>query len=557
MASDEKSEEHTLLDFSCRITIKNESEQNFGLVNYGINGGYGVWPEGQPPNTIEACSEGTVHLKDPPGLGGSDGWVQYGVPSCRARETFTLSFECPQSYWSSNKLKALEYNPNVLDINIQPYDTSGHPLQVSIKGSKKPFLDVRGHGTATKSADLTAVRGKTPLKTNYDIGFKPINKPPVHETILIAAFMQSDVCFPVGTVYTNLNNKQWEYMRGVVWNDDPSCYLFEDYSDKNHVFSTGYCWYQAYSGNVPGSIIRRSHFGDLQFLHGMASVEGEKATDTQRKILTWLEVMYRLACGDQGVSDSDLLRDRLGEWFNDKTIPPGGDTLRNLILASTPNYNCVDLKKRALGICLHIITDSYAVGHTQRRLTNPDAYQGPDDHNYMVFKEGMYGKWGPVVAFHSYDGQNQARHSHYDGLENGNLPVPKNLDSFNSIIGARSAIEADKKFMNCFAAQTKWEDGVENFLKSEVFAIDKDAKPANSLVDEGGPYTGKTCHKTPQADCDYLCAAGLQRKILNLESGTYGPPTLYRRRLWREILFGVFILAIALICFVLSLVYFH
>lgn len=66
MESDENSEEHTLIDFSCYITIKNESEQDFGLVDYGINGRYGVWPEGQPPNTIEACSEGTVHLKDPP-----------------------------------------------------------------------------------------------------------------------------------------------------------------------------------------------------------------------------------------------------------------------------------------------------------------------------------------------------------------------------------------------------------------------------------------------------------------------------------------------------------
>lgn len=66
MASD-KNPEQTVLDFSCYITIKNESEQDFGLVDSGINGGNGHWPEGQPLNTIEAGSEGTVHLKDPPG----------------------------------------------------------------------------------------------------------------------------------------------------------------------------------------------------------------------------------------------------------------------------------------------------------------------------------------------------------------------------------------------------------------------------------------------------------------------------------------------------------
>lgn len=390
------------------------------------------------------------------------------------------------------------------------------------------------------NASVIAVRDKTALKANYDIGFKlgKISREPVHETILIAAFIQSDVYFPRGTVYRNLTNSQWEFMRGVIWNDDPSCYLFNNYSENNHVFSKGICWYRAFRGEIPGSIIRRSHFGDLQFLHGMASVKDEKPADTQFKILKWLEVMYKLACENQGISDSDLLKDHpgLGVWFTDKTVPSDRDSLRTLILASTPNYNCVDIKRRALGICLHLITDSYAVGHTQRRLTNPDAYQGRDDQQYMVFKPGRYGKWGPVVVFHSYDGQKRDRHSHYDGLETGALPVPKDLDSFNAILGARSAIEADTKLINYFAARTKWEDGVEHFLKTEVFAIDQEAKPANSQVDESGPFTAKAI---TEADGDLLWAPG---KVLNLESGTSEAPLPVRRRLGREVLLGVLIL---------------
>jgi hypothetical protein len=61
-------------------------------------------------------------------IGGSEGWVEYEVPIGRDKETFRLIFECPQSPGSKNRLEAANYNKNVLDITVEPYDKGGHPL---------------------------------------------------------------------------------------------------------------------------------------------------------------------------------------------------------------------------------------------------------------------------------------------------------------------------------------------------------------------------------------------------------------------------------------------
>lgn len=56
-----------VLDFGCYITIKNDSKRDLLLDTYGIVGGFGEWPLGQPVNTIAAWSSETIHLKDKPG----------------------------------------------------------------------------------------------------------------------------------------------------------------------------------------------------------------------------------------------------------------------------------------------------------------------------------------------------------------------------------------------------------------------------------------------------------------------------------------------------------
>ncbi len=72
---------------------------------------------------------------------------------------------------------------------------------------------------------------------------------------------------------------------------------------------------------------KRSHFGNLQFLHAMATKLGEPAQTTKDKLMSWLEVMYKLACGDQGVSPNDKLAARFPNDFNDTTVPNGWDSV--------------------------------------------------------------------------------------------------------------------------------------------------------------------------------------------------------------------------------------
>lgn len=213
------------------------------------------------------------------------------------------------------------------------------------------------------------------MRAKYEIGFRfpfgvIVDKKPIHECIAIAAFIKSDLKFPSNTIYYTLKMKQWEFFRGLIWNDDPSCLLLEDEEGDNHDFALGDKWADAYFNGPDSCMTKRSHFGNLQFLHAMATEEGEPAQKTKQNLMLWLEVMYKLACGNQGVSADDQLNSRFPQDFNRQTDPSGSNTLRELIMATTPSYRYLLLDRRALGICLHIIQDSYAIGHVQRRLRN-------------------------------------------------------------------------------------------------------------------------------------------------------------------------------------------
>ncbi|KAK2740623.1 hypothetical protein CKAH01_18569 [Colletotrichum kahawae] len=313
----------------------------------------------------------------------------------------------------------------------------------------------------------------------YEIGFNGL-KESIHEDIAIAAFIGSKTPFPEGTEYNNLNADQWEYIRGLIWSDDPTCLLFIDSKESNNQLGTGTEFLDEFLSGSESRLTKRSHFRDLQFLHGMASQPNEDSNITKKNMIDWLEIMYKLAIG-QDVAATDTLDKRFTDRFNATSIPSGDVSLKQLFLGTTPSYQNADIPKRALGNCLHMIQDSYAVGHTLRRLKNPEDLDSNDEEGYRRFKPGKYAKLGPVITFHTYSGQSD-RHSHYDGSKLKR--VPKDLDTFNSIIGAREAINKSKKLINLFAQKTKWEDGVRDFLANEVFALDPHVTPSNPQVDE-------------------------------------------------------------------------
>lgn len=202
----------------------------------------------------------------------------------------------------------------------------------------------------------------------------------VHENMVIAALINAGV-LERGTTYDQILGRwwgvdrpdDWEFIRGVIWNDDPACSLFFDDSSNNGNFGTGISFGSDYIVKfkfLSDNIIYRSHYEDLQFLHSMGCETGEKPSESKKKIMLWLETMYRLSVSDEVLPD-DRIDSRLGKLFTESTKPRGSDSFKRLLMGNTTSYENPKIGRRALGSCFHVIQDSFAVGHCQRRLENP------------------------------------------------------------------------------------------------------------------------------------------------------------------------------------------
>ncbi|RGP73113.1 hypothetical protein FLONG3_6429 [Fusarium longipes] len=523
------------MDFSCHVCVKNESDQDLLLDDSGLESGN--WPLRQPLNLIEAGTEQTIYLAQP-SWGGSKAWVTYVAKCGQGWTDFTLEFECPALPFSKNHVSVKDCSP-IFQIDVTHVQERGSPLtaNVTIRMDRK------------KNTSLMTKEDQ--VRANYDIGVgvsfptKMDIKFPVHESIVVAAFINSDMIFPRGTVYNNINDKQWEFFRGVVWNDDPSCLLFEDVTEDNRMFSLGIEWLNAFKFGEEKCMTKRSHMGNLQFFHGMGSKMGEKPEKTRRNILTWMETMYKLACGNQGVSEGDILDDVLHGYFGKETVPSKTDTLRDLLLATTPKYNKSDIQKRAFGVCMHMISDSYALGHTQRRLKNPNDMIERDTAGYIRFRPDTYGDWGSIICFHTYNDQDGDRHSHYDDKDGEVDPTPRDVTTFNETIGARNAIDACTGLINMFVKKTEWDDGVKQFLEEEIFVLDRCARPSDHFTDES---VVSDLHVYQEKTKEFDYEAGLQRKLASLEEGIpVDAPMKYALTRKSRVISGL-----AMVCFLMT-----
>lgn len=108
--------------------------------------------------------------------------------------------------------------------------------------------------------------------------------------------------------------------------------------------------------------------------------------------------------------------------------------------------------------------------------------------NSMRFKPGTYGDWGPVICFHTYLTQNSGKHDHYDGIDGASYPILRTRSRLDrSIIGARRATDSYIGLINFFAENTAWGDGVEKFLKDEVFALEPKAARSDNYLHGRAP----------------------------------------------------------------------
>ncbi|KAJ4258025.1 hypothetical protein NW762_008163 [Fusarium torreyae] len=494
------------MDFSCQVCVNNASDQDLLLEDSGLESG--IWPLRQPLNLIEAGTQQTIYLARP-SWGGSKGWVTYEARHGQGWRSFTLEFECPALPFSKNYVRVRDCS-QAFQIDVTDVQERGSPLKANVNIR----MDVKNKSSTPTQNDQ--------VRANYDIGVgvsfptKIDVKFPVHENIVLAGFLNSDMTFPRGTVYNNINDKEWEFFRGVVWNDDPSCLLFEDLAEDNRLFGLGVEWLNAFKFGDEKCMTKRSHMGNLQFFHGMGSKMGEEPQKTRKNILTWMEVMYKLACGDQGISEKDSLSTALPGYFGKETVPSKSDTLRDLLLATTPKYNKADIQKRAFGVCLHMISDSYALGHTQRRLKNPSDMIERDTAGYIRFRPDTYGDWGSIICFHTYNDQDGDRHAHYDDKDGERDPTPRDVTTFNETVGARNAIDSCTKLINLFVKKTRWDEGVKQLLEDDIFVLDRDAKPSDHFTDES---VVSYVYNDREESQEFDYQAGLARKLASLEAG--------------------------------------
>lgn len=249
---------------------------------------------------------------------------------------------------------------------------------------------------------------------------------------------------------------------GVRWNDDPPFQLKSDQArsldckietnEKNPItirfITQPVCWAELFLSakktakenpkarfdqESGAALPLRSHFGDLQFIHSMASEDGEDPYVTRDRILGWAEFTWGIVTGDykleKWVSEIDvpIIKQVFGKsgWRIQELFTLGDPSLRNYI---------ADV---AFGSLLHMIQDSFAGGHAQR--LEPASGEKCFGSNFR--------KPGPIVEFHSYVGQDSDNHA--------------KADSRNAFIKNRltpDAVDVGRVLVDMRSSSTKWVD---------------------------------------------------------------------------------------------------
>lgn len=216
---------------------------------------------------------------------------------------------------------------------------------------------------------------------------------PVHENLTVKAVNAAKISDSLK------NDPEFLFyiVKGVRWNDDPLSMAKKRPQDF-------YIYYKDSCGrseevDPSWDILYRTHCGDMQFLHAMASKSSESALNTKDLMLMWAEFSYRVAAG--GI-DKDLhfrsvgkkLGKRSSELF-DYVMTFDGRVRMNwqpeilftldckrtlsvngLLKSGRPTklkckdtnnqYSAEAIQNIALGSLLHLVQDSFSGSHTSR-----------------------------------------------------------------------------------------------------------------------------------------------------------------------------------------------
>jgi hypothetical protein len=204
----------------------------------------------------------------------------------------------------------------------------------------------------------------------------------------------------------------------------------------------------------------RSHFGDMQFLHAMASHSGESAEETRRNILKWSEFAWRVARGEiepranvyklRGANST--LDGDTADWVSDLFRGPSKKlwTVQDMLVAKPPS-----LRLKAFGTLLHVVEDAYSDAHVSRESKRVQANGCLD-----------YDAADPILQFRTYVGQDAEKHGVCDDAP-GWLEAPR----------AGSPVEVLAEIVRAYHEGQDW-PVVKAILEEKVFRLVGSVRPA-------------------------------------------------------------------------------
>jgi hypothetical protein len=236
---------------------------------------------------------------------------------------------------------------------------------------------------------------------------------------------------------------------GARWNDNPPFMMNNDFTLPNgkKIESTcvnetiklprkSDCWVEVFkiSSEVAqkrfftsrnGVVLNRSHFGDMQFLHAMASRTGDRAQDTKLSILMWAEFAYKVAMGR--IQASTMLKDVPINGF-EKLFPGQVATVENLFLMGDETYRGSSLKDFAFGTLLHMVQDSFSESHVSRDLSTQGAVCN------CPYTDRSPAKIEKFLVYSAQDAKKHKTEDVYDALKNDAVKYSPNVIDVGKVL---------------------------------------------------------------------------------------------------------------------------
>jgi len=292
---------------------------------------------------------------------------------------------------------------------------------------------------------------------------------PVHEKITLAAYdciANPSKCRgdSIDIDRTSTKKSMGKLIDGVEWNDDPSRMLIGSlwsarkwviWMDDGAEIASCHRERKSNCKNIDASydLLYRSHYGDLQFFHAMASHNGERPKETFQKIMNWAEFTYKVSTGEiQPYVALDSLEKMQVSAIN-RHIQRGSWSA-SYLFARNENAPPEQVKLIALGSLLHLIQDSYSDSHVDR-VNSCNSL----NHNKQEIRE-----------FHNYADQKAEEHKKADVL-------PQWLGSGD--LSDSNPVSASAKIINASFNNKSWSD-VKQILENEIFKLSDAARPASA-----------------------------------------------------------------------------